>query len=81
MVDAFGRASVGHARTTVQKFLHIEEGGQPVFQESIFDIKTRSAFDFKTRTIKKEKEMATKRVCTSGSVGSCMGHHSRGHIT
>jgi len=80
LMDAFGRASVGHARTTVQKSLHIEEGGQQVSQESIFDIKTRSAFDFKTRTIKKEIDMTDiiPRLWISQIPTLIVGFHDRG---
>lgn len=80
LVDAFGSTSVGHAIVTGQRRLQIKEGGQPISQESIFDIKTRSAFDFKTRTIKKEIDMTDiiPRLWISQIPTLIVGFHDRG---
>ena len=80
LVEALGRASVGDVRTRVHKCLHIEDGGQPIAQESIFDIKTRSAFDFKTRKIKKEIDLTDilPRLWISQIPTLIVGFHDRG---
>ncbi|KIX03283.1 uncharacterized protein Z518_06835 [Rhinocladiella mackenziei CBS 650.93] len=82
LVEAFGSASLGHAVATPtdQKCLHIKHGGEPISQEDIFDIKTRSAFDHKTGTIKREIDMTdiTPRLWVSQIPTLIVGFHERG---
>ena len=62
------------------KCLNIERGGRWIPQEDIIDIKTRSAFDYKTRTIKKEIDMTdlTPRLWLSQIPTLVVGYHERG---
>ncbi|KAK5048891.1 hypothetical protein LTR84_005311 [Exophiala bonariae] len=80
LVEALDRASVGDLRTKVHECLHDEEGGQAITQESIFDIKTRSAFDFETRRVKKEIDMTDiiSRLWISQIPTLIVGFHDRG---
>lgn len=75
-----GSASVGKETATGRGRLRMQKGGQPTCQQSIFDIKTRSAFDFKTRTIKKEIDMSdiTPRLWISQIPTLVVGFHQRG---
>lgn len=80
LIDAFGDASISHVTVTNQEGLRIEEGGQPVPQKDVFDIKTRSVYDFKTRTIKKEIDMTDiiPRLWVSQIPTLIVGFHDRG---
>jgi len=80
LVDAFGTTSVGHAWAVGQKSLQIKQGGQSVPQNAIFDIKTRSVFDFKTQTIKKKIDTADilPRLYMSQIPTLLVGFHDRG---
>ncbi|KAN0085300.1 hypothetical protein V8E54_001767 [Elaphomyces granulatus] len=70
----------GHSPTVAKDGLHIEEGGCPVPQEDVIDIKTRSEFDFKTRTLKKEINMTdlTPRLWVSQIPTLIVGYHNHG---
>jgi len=80
LIGAFKGASVSRAIATGQKGLRIKEGGQPIPQKDIFDIKTRSMFDRTTRSIKKEIDMTDiiPRLWVSQIPNLIVGFHDRG---
>lgn len=70
----------GHSPTAAKDGLHIMEGGSPVPQDDVIDIKTRSEFDFRTRTFKKDIDMTdlTPRLWVSQIPTLVVGYHNFG---
>ncbi|PYH88611.1 hypothetical protein BO71DRAFT_338470 [Aspergillus ellipticus CBS 707.79] len=68
------------APPATQGVLHVEEGGRPIAQGEVVDIKTRSMFDFKTRTIKKEIDLTelTPRLWVSQIPTLVVAYHNQG---
>jgi hypothetical protein len=78
-VDDLTRMLKGHPQTEVKVNLHIQERGCPVQQDDIIDIKTRSRFDFKTRTVKEiDKTDIIPRLWVSQIPTLVVGYHDRG---
>ncbi|PYI32144.1 geranylgeranyl pyrophosphate synthetase [Aspergillus indologenus CBS 114.80] len=63
--------------------LKVREGGRLISQSAIIDIKTRSMFDFQTRTVKKEIDMTdlTPRLWVSQIPTLVVAYHDRGLFT
>ncbi|RMZ91686.1 hypothetical protein DV736_g1111, partial [Chaetothyriales sp. CBS 134916] len=75
-----GTTSIGRTKPTGQGRIQIKEGGHPISHQRIFDIKTRSAFDFQTRTIKKEIDLTDliPRLWVSQIPTLVVAYHDRG---
>ncbi len=80
LIDALEGVSVGRPTTMTGGTLNLVKGGRSIPQNDVFDIKTRSQFDFKTRTVKKEIDLTDilPRLWVSQIPTLIVGFHDRG---
>lgn len=82
LTDQLGGTSITHSTPTSQGALRIKEAGREISQAEMFDVKTRSAFDFDKRKISSNPTIdmtdITPKLWASQIPTLIVGFHNRG---